>query len=261
MKFTLLFCLVLGIGLGSVYHSLHVDARETAAGFDVADQVNKTVSLSPGSNVRVSGINGWVKIETWDGDKAEINVVIKASDREAMDRRPIIIENTANSLAVFTEQDREGRKWGWNRGWVRHEVTMRVPRQINLKVSSVNGAVNVGAITGAATVASVNGRVSIEQAGSVTSLTSINGHTSVSMARLSEGGLNISSINGGVDVALPQATNAHIEVRSVNGGIDTDLPITVIGEMRRGQLLGTLGQGGPKINIVSVNGGVNLRRN
>ncbi|MFN0087959.1 MAG: DUF4097 family beta strand repeat-containing protein [Blastocatellia bacterium] len=261
MKFTLLFCLLLGIGVASARHSMHATADGIAAMFDVTDQVNKTVPLSPGANVRVSGINGWVRIETGETDKAEIQIHIRASDREAIDRRPIIIENTATSLAVFTEQDREGRKWGWDRGWVRHEVTLRLPRQINLKVSSVNGPVTAGALTGAVTVSSVNGRVNIEQAGTVTSLTSINGHTSVAMSRIQEAGLNISSINGGVEVALPQSTNAQIEVRSVNGGIDTDLPITVIGEMRRGQLHGTLGQGGPKINIVSVNGGVNLKRN
>ena len=261
MKFALLFCLVTGIGLASVHHVYRAGAAGAAGAFDVTEQVDKTVTLSPGANVRVSGINGWVKIETGDGDRAEVHVAIRASDREAMDRRPLVVESTPTSLAVFTEQDREGRGRGWNRGWVHHEVTLRLPRQVNLKVSSVNGAVTAGPITGSATVSSVNGRVILEQASTVTSLTSINGRTSVSMARLSEGGLNISSVNGGVDVSLPPTTNAQVEVRSVNGGIDTDLPITVLGEMRRGQLVGTLGQGGPKINIVSVNGGVNLRRN
>ena len=227
---------------------------------DVTDQINKTVTLTPGSNVRVSGINGSVTAETWDGDRAEINITIKASDREAMERRPIIVENTPNSLTIRTIEDRESKKWGWDRGWVRHEVRLKLPRSINLKVSSVNGVVNVGQITGEVGVSSVNGRVDVAQAGTATEISSINGRTTISLMRLGESGLRVSSVNGGVEIGLPSNTNANIDVRSVNGGIDSDLPITVVGEMKRGQLQGTIGSGGPQITISSVNGGVVLRR-
>ncbi|MEP7338932.1 MAG: DUF4097 family beta strand repeat-containing protein [Acidobacteriota bacterium] len=227
---------------------------------DVQDQVNKTISLAPGSNVRVSGISGSVVIETSDSDRAEINIQIKASSQEAMERRPIIVENTSNSLTIRTDDDREGRR-GWDRGWVRHEVRLRLPRAISLKVSSVNGKVEVGQITGEVAVSSVNGRVDIAQAGTVTELSSINGHTSVSIQRIGEGGLRVSSINGGVEIGLPESTNADVEVRSVNGGINADIPINVIGEMKRGQLVGKIGSGGARITVTSVNGGVTLRGN
>ncbi|MDQ3011963.1 MAG: hypothetical protein M3X11_14805 [Acidobacteriota bacterium] len=227
---------------------------------DVQDQITKTITLAPGSNVRVSSINGFVIIETSDSDRAEINIQVKASSQEAMDRRPIIVDNTANSLTIRTENDREGKR-GWDRGWVRHEVRLRLPRAISLKVSSVNGKVEVGQITGEIAVSSVNGRVDIAQAGTATELSSINGHTSVSIKRIGEGGLRVTSINGGVEIGLPESTNADVEVRSVNGGINADIPINVIGEMRRGQLIGKLGSGGAKITVTSVNGGVTLRGN
>ncbi|MCI0524786.1 MAG: hypothetical protein L0Y75_05935, partial [Acidobacteria bacterium] len=228
---------------------------------DVTDQINKTITLAPGSNVTIRSINGRVNIETWDGEKAEINIVIKASDREAMERRPILVDNTPNSLIIRVEEDREGRRGGWDRGWVRHEVNLKLPKSINLKISSVNGAVGVGAITGEVGVSSVNGRVEVAQAGTATGLSSINGRVTLSLLRLGEGGLRVSSVNGGVEIGLPSATNAEVDVRSVNGGIDSDLPITVVGEMKRGQLRGTIGSGGPQITITSVNGGVTLRRN
>jgi DUF4097 and DUF4098 domain-containing protein YvlB len=228
---------------------------------EITDQINKTITLAPGSNVTIRSINGRVSIETWDSDRAEINIIIKASDREAMERRPIIIDHTASSLIIRAENDREGRKWGFDRGWVRHEVNLKLPKNINLKVSSVNGAVGVGAITGAVGLSSINGRVEVAQAGTATELSSINGRVSLSLLRLGEGGLRISSVNGGIEIGLPSGTNAEVDVRSVNGGIDSDLPITIIGEMKRGQLRGTIGSGGPHILITSVNGGVALRRN
>jgi hypothetical protein len=148
---------------------------------DVQDQINKTLTLSPGTDVRVNSFNGYVKVETWDSDRAEINIQVKASDREAMDRRPVVIDHSGNTLIIRSVEDREGKRGGWDRGWVRHEVNLRLPRAISLKVSSVNGSVNVGQITGAIGVSSVNGSVEVAQAGTATELSSINGRTSVSI--------------------------------------------------------------------------------
>lgn len=228
---------------------------------DVTNQINKTVTLAPGSNVKIQSINGLVSIETWDSNQAEINISVRASDTAAMERRPIIIENTPNSLTVRVVEDREGRRRGDDQGWVRHEARLKLPKSVNLKVSSVNGKVDVGAITGEVGVSSVNGGVVVAQAGTATELSSINGGISVSLLRLGEGGLRVHSVNGGVKIGLPSETNAEIDVHSINGGINSDLQITVVGEMKRGQLRGRVGDGGPPITISSVNGGVELRRN
>lgn len=247
--------LLLGLFCGTIPAS---GIAQTASG-DVAEQVNKTITLAPSSQVRISGINGRVSIETSDSNQAEINISIRASSREAMEQRPLIIDHTADSLTIRTEQDREGKRW--DRGWVRHEVRLRLPREISLKTSGVNGAVDVGQITGTVEVSGVNGRVDVAQAGTATQLSGINGRTSVALLRLGDGGLRVSGINGGVEIGLPVTTNAEIDVSGTNGGVNSDLPITVIGEMKRGQLRGTLGAGGPAIKVSGVNGGVTLRRN
>ncbi len=228
---------------------------------DVTDQINKTVTLEPGSNVRISGINGRVNVETWDGDRAEINITIRASDREAMERRPIVVEDTPNSLTIRTIQDKEGGRWERDRGWVRHEVLVKMPRNVNMKVSGVNGPVHIGEITGSIGVNGINGRVEVVHAGTASDINGINGRTSISIARLGEAGLKVSGINGTVEIGLPANTNADVDVSGVNGHVQSDLPISVIGEMRRGQLKGTLGAGGPRIAVSGVNGGINLKRN
>jgi len=226
---------------------------------DINEQINKTITLAPGSNVRISGINGRVTIVTWDGDKAEIDISIRASDREALDRRPLLIEETANSLTIRTDERRGGDRG--DRGWVRHEVNLKLPRDVNLRLNGVNGAVDVGQITGEVGINGINGKVSVAQAGTATEINGINGHTTISLLRLGEGGLRVSGCNGGVSIGLPVSTNANINVHGINGGVDTDLPITITGEIKRGQLTGTIGSGGPRIEITGINGGVQLRRN
>src|SRR6266542_5234371 len=168
---------------------------------------------------------------------------------------------TPDSLTIRVEEDKEGRRRGGDRGWVRHEARLKLPKSVNLKISSVNGKVEVGAITGEVGVNSVNGGVVVAQAGTATQLSSINGGISVSLLRLGEGGLRVHSVNGGVKIGLPSETNAEIDVHSINGGINSDLPITVVGEVKYGQLRGRVGDGGPLITITSVNGGVTLQRN
>jgi DUF4097 and DUF4098 domain-containing protein YvlB len=226
---------------------------------EVTDQINKTVTLAEGSNVRVSGINGPVTIETGEGNMAEIDIRIRAASREAIERRPLSIENTPNSLIIRTIENKEGR--GRDRDWVRHEVHLKLPRSISMNISGINGAVDVGPIEGEIVVNGINGRVDVAQAGTATTLNGINGGIRVSLARLGEGGLRVNGINGNVEIGFPASINADVDVSSVNGPVDTDLPITLLGEMKKGQLKGTIGSGGVRITINGINGRVQLRRN
>jgi DUF4097 and DUF4098 domain-containing protein YvlB len=225
---------------------------------DVREEINKTVALAPGSQVIIRGINGSVNIETWNSNQAEIHIEITASSREELERRPLLVENTPNSLTIRTEE--RWREEGGREGRVRHRVRLKLPASINLKASSINGGLEVGAISGSVAVSSVNGGVRIVQAGSATELTSINGRVSIALTELGSEGLRVSSINGGLELGFAETINAEIEVRSVNGGLNTDFPVAVRGEQRRGELSGTIGAGGPRIEIRSVNGGIRLKK-
>src|SRR5215510_494792 len=216
---------------------------------DINEQINKTVTLAPGSNVKINGINGTVTIVTGEGDKAEIDIKIRASDREALDRRPLLIEETGNSLTIRTEERSRDERKGSS---VRHDVNLKLPRDVNLRINGVNGAVDVGQITGEVGINGINGKVSVAQAGTATEINGINGHTTISLLRLGEGGLRVSGCNGGVSIGLPVSTNANINVHGINGGVDTDLPITITGEIKRGQLTGTIGSGGATIEITGI---------
>jgi DUF4097 and DUF4098 domain-containing protein YvlB len=68
-------------------------------------------------------------------------------------------------------------------------------------------------------------------------------------------------VNGGVDVSLPAGANAEVEAQTVNGSISTDFPLTVQGKFGPKSIHGTIGSGGPKITLTTVNGSVQLRRN
>lgn len=229
---------------------------------EVREVVNKTITLAPGSQVRLNGLNGRVKIETWNGNQAEIHITITASDRAAFDRKPLFVEDTGNSLTIRTEEERD-RERGWrdrDRGYVRHETLLRLPSNINLDVNGINGGLDVGQITGTVGVNGINGSVNIAQAGRATTLTGINGRVSVSLASLGEDGLRINGINGGVELRIPANTNAELDVTGTSGGVDSELQMMTTGTLRHGELRGTIGSGGPRINVNGVNGSIHIKR-
>src|SRR5688572_32074003 len=119
MQIPIAFFLLLGSILA--FAPDHSQTRATDSG-EVTNQINRTVTLAPGANVKIQSINGLVSVETWDGDRAEIDISVRASDMVTMERRPIIVEATPNSLTVRGEEDKEGGRRGGDRGWVRHEV-------------------------------------------------------------------------------------------------------------------------------------------
>lgn len=232
--------------------------EEIIQGGEVREQINRSVPLTSGAQVTIKGINGAVTIETLEGaETAELDITIRASDREALVRRPLIIEEGDNRLTIRTE-DQHDR--GRRREWVNHRVRLRLPRDVNLGISSVNGGITVGAIGGDISIASINGRVRVDQAGSATEIKSVNGGVSISLDHLGNSGLKVSSVNGGVELGFGSALNAQLEVRGVNGSINSEFPLTVQGEVKRGELSGAIGAGGAPISITSVNGGVQIRR-
>ena len=224
---------------------------------DVRDQINKSIPLAPGSNVTVKGINGPVTVETTEGETAQVDITITAADAEALAARPLVVENTANSLTIRTLEKERGE--GRDR-WVKHTVRLRLPRSVSLAVSGVNGSVTSGEITGTVSLSGINGAVRVDGAGSATGISGVNGRVVVGLTRLGENGLRISGINGGVELAFSGQVDAQIDVRGVNGGVNSEFPMSVIGEIKRGELKGTIGAGGPKIDVSGVNGGVQIKR-
>src|SRR5262245_65973735 len=132
MQSPIAFFLLLGSALALAPD--YPQTRATGSG-EVTNQINRTVTLAPGANVKIQSINGLVSIETWDGDRAEISIAVRASDIAAMERQPIIIEApTPDSLTIRVEEDKEGRRRGGDRGWGGHEGGWEVPKSVKQEV-------------------------------------------------------------------------------------------------------------------------------
>jgi DUF4097 and DUF4098 domain-containing protein YvlB len=224
--------------------------------FSERDEINQTYTLASGARVEVRGINGTVDIETADGATAEVHVVRTARSRDDLNYHKIIVEQTANGLVVRNEKENEH-----GNHQVKHEVTLRLPRQIDLSVSGVNGRTNVGPIEGPVQLSGINGAVEVGQAVGYANISGINGRVKVNIIRLSDRGIHVSGINGGVEVQFAEDLNADVEVTGINGNVNADVPnVTVMGKLERNNFRARVGAGGTPIVLNGINGHVKLTR-
>ncbi|HEX8183693.1 MAG TPA: hypothetical protein VF747_03050 [Blastocatellia bacterium] len=255
--FTLFLVAIVSISLSAQAFSSNVQRHDTDdRDYSERDEINQTYELSPGAHVEVRGINGTVDIETSSGSTAEVHVVRSARSREELNYRKIIVEHTANSLVIRSEKENERGDHN-----VRQRVTLRVPRQVDLNVSGVNGRTNVGEVDGPVRLSGINGAVEVGQAVGHSDISGINGRVRINIARLSERGIQVSGVNGGVELRFAEDLNADLDVSGINGSVNTDVAnVTVIGKFSRQNFRAKIGAGGTPITVRGVNGSVRLAR-
>jgi hypothetical protein len=224
------------------------------------EEIRKTYDLATGARVEVSGINGWVKIETSDRKTADIYIERTGESQEVLNRRKITIENTAAGLTIRGERGDAGllsRMFGSN---PTEHVTLKLPKQISLVTNGVNGSFTSGELEGSLEVNGVNGKVEVARASGSAELNGINGNVSVGLGRIDKAGVDISGINGNIDLLLSEDVNADLETHGMNGRVTSDLPNVVVDKSGHGSYSARIGNGGNSISANGINGNIHLGR-
>lgn len=271
MKRIIIVVLVLGIaGVAGVVRSYTKSGGslewplaikgQTSSASEARDEIRKSYELSPGARVEVAGINGAVKIETSDTTTADVYIERTGASQEALSRRKIVIEATADKLTIRGEKG-DGNFLSQVFGSSPTErVTLKLPRKISLATKGVNGSVKVGEIDGRVDVHGINGRVEIAQASEAAKFSGINGNISVALNRLGSDGVDLSGINGNIELRLGDGVNASLKAHGMNGSVVSDLPNVVVDKSSRGNYTATIGSGGSLISASGINGNIRLTR-
>jgi len=230
------------------------------SGNDVREEIRKTYDLNAGARVEVSGINGWVKIETSDRKTADVYIERFGESQEVLNRRKITIENNAGNLTIRGEKGDTGvlsRVFGSS---PTEHVTLRLPRQISLVTNGVNGAVTSGGIDGSLEVNGVNGNVDIVQAAGSAEINGINGNVTVGLATIGKDGVKFSGVNGNIELRFSDGVNADLVTHGMNGQVTSDLQNVVVNKNSHGSYSAQIGSGGNSISANGINGNIRLSR-
>ena len=226
--------------------------------------------------IRVRNINGEMHVRASNGDKVEISATKTWRRGDPKDVRIESKKSSDGSIlvcAIWTDDtvctedsysshgDRGRRGNNDNRNDVAVEFEIRVPKGVKVGVWSVNGGVSVEGVTSEVRAGTVNGSVDAASAGGPVQASTVNGSVHATMGRLDgDEDLDFSTVNGTVVAEFTGDIDANIDLSTVNGRFQTDWPVTITGRIDPRHLRATLGKGGRRIRLSTVNGNVELKK-
>ena len=130
----------------------------------------------------------------------------------------------------------------------------------SLIAETSNGPVRAEGVKGALEVTTSNGPVTVEADGETRGrpvrLQTSNGPVRLTLARLGSD-VYVRSSNGGIELRLPRGTGAAVRALTTNGRVDSGFD-TAAAKKTKSVLEGTIGGGGPVMELQTTNGGIKL---
>lgn len=227
--------------------------------------------IDRGKAIEIKGINGAITARATTGAEVQVTAVKHAGNKgDADDVTFKVVEGSAGVTICVMYPGTEGKpnecvqgsggRMNVNENDTRVDFTVQVPAGVDFIGKTVNGDVETDRIGGNVHATTVNGDITVAAAGYVRA-TTVNGSIEASLGRADwQGDLEFSTVNGGIALRLPEGLGAEVTAGTVNGDFETDFPLTVQGKWGPKHVTGTIGSGGRKLSLNTVNGSISLRR-
>jgi len=208
-----------------------------------------------------TGGNGGIKVRGVAGSTPRLRYRVVAHARSDADAQDLLkgIEISTGGGHVRVRGPRTDGREGWS-----VDVELETPPDLPLTLSSTNGGISIQAVSGRTRFETVNGGVLLTDVSGDVRGRTVNGGLDVRLdgQRWDGTGLDVETTNGGVRMRVPDGYNADLTAETTNGGLNVDFPITVQGRISNlnRRISTTLGSGGPRIQVRTVNGGVTIAR-
>lgn len=270
---------VVDSALEAVLGVLGRDVVHTVTVVDVRDGDGQTASaddpfrwagtLADGQVVEIRGVNGPVEAVPSSGDRVVVTAEKSARRSDPDEVRVVVVEHDEGMTfcAVYPTPsgERENRCGSGDdyRSSVRNNdvsvhFRVEVPAGVRLDIRTVNGDVDAQELVSDVSARTVNGDVEVTTRGFARAQT-VNGSITAAMGRWMPEGAEFETVNGSIELDLPDDVDADLDASWVNGGLDSDLPLMVDGRVGRRSVQGRLGDGGPDLDIKTVNGSIRIR--
>lgn len=264
--------------------------------FDVVEEssVTRTLSFAAGGGriLDVRNINGFIHVEATNDaavqmsirkvirgetrdDVADAERNVRLEFREGTPRVEATVLDGSGHICGERWNDR-GPRWERPRYQVQFDFTIRVPRDVGLRLCTINsGDVIVTGTRGDFEVDNVNGPVEMNQVAGSGRAHTVNGGVKVSLTANPKQASSFKTVNGNVDVWFVGGLAADFAMKTMNGGLYTDFDAESLpglgkaaGERRDGKFVYRaneftrvrVGGGGPEITFETLNGNVRARR-
>ncbi len=222
------------------------------------EEVHQTYRLAADGRLSLANVNGSIRLSVWDRPEVQLEAVKRASREQDLAGIKILVDSKPDSLTIRTKSPESWGWWGWRRR-CSVDYTLTVPALVRLEdVSSVNGLIGIDGARGPLKASTVNGTLSAEGLAGNASLSSVNGVVHAGFVSLEKvKSISASTVNGACELNLPAGANADVSASTVNGRITGDVPVKKNWPVGC-EVKARLGQGGTKVHLSTVNGGVRI---
>ncbi|MEX2177309.1 MAG: hypothetical protein WD801_01270 [Gemmatimonadaceae bacterium] len=223
--------------------------------------------------IMLRNLNGPVSVQSTAGSRVEVTATRRTRrgdpeyvrfevQRFGADNQDVLICALWGDNSTCSENGYRSRGTNRNRtNDVTVEFRVLVPRGVKVAAHGVNGEVRVEGVAGEVDAGSVNGSVYVSTLSGPVSANTVNGSVRASMGSFDlRSDLRFSSVNGTVIAEFGGDLDAEVDLSTVNGRYRTDFPVTISGRIDPRRLRASVGKGGPRIRLSTVNGNVELRK-
>ena len=229
-----------------------------------------TGRLAAGETLEIKGINGDVTAVRSGG--AEVEVVAELEGRRS-DPSSVRVERIEHGggitfCAVYPTPDGERENYcaagsdgrmSTKDNDVQVDFEVWVPVGVHLVARTVNGDVEAFDLDGDVTAETVNGDVEVSTDGFARART-VNGDIDVVMGGLDfSGGASFSTVNGSISLDVVDGVDADVRASWLNGDFESEVPFMLQGRVGERSARGVLGDGGPLLELETVNGSIRIR--
>src|SRR2546429_2730887 len=225
--------------------------------------------VAPGKVIEIKGVNGDVRASAGSGD-VEVTAVKRArkSDPDEVKIEVVQHEDGVTICAVYPSDGRrkntceagDGGHMNVQDNDVTVDFTVLVPAGVRFRGNTGNGEVAAADLSGDVEANTGNGSIRIPTAGYAQGVTVDRGIVA-SLGRATwRDALDFRTVNGGITLDLPAGLSTEVRAKTVNGDIQTDFPLMVTGRLGPRSLHGTIGSGGRRLALETVNGSIRLRK-
>lgn len=258
------------------------------------ETIKKEFVVSPSSVLAVYNIDGFIKVEGYDGNKVLIEVEKTISGKtneiveEGKQEFKLEFEQKADSLIAYTIEPFDSRpnrnRDRWNKNEYRKiqyrynlNYTIKVPKSMNLVVSTINnGDIVITDVSGFMKVNNINGKITVKNAQKANEIRTINGDVNINYTALPPENAQYYTLNGNLNIVYPTNFSADCEFKTFQGDFYTDfedvekLPARVTKtvsetdkgtthKLSKGSII-RIGSGGKNLKFETFNGNIYIKK-
>lgn len=247
-------------------------------------------TFSSDKTLDVDNVNGEIRV-TGDGGntiRVEGERITRAIDKQAVDlaKKEVTLDvNEKDGIAQFYvngpfrgdnhSSDYHGFHWhsDGHDYEVAYNFNIRVPRDLELRLRSVNGGIRTDQTSGRFEISGVNGTIDMAATAGYGRVNAVNGRIEIAFREAPKAHSEFHTVNGAIETTFPPNFSADIAVHTVNGTAYTDFDATALAngnlpQNRDGRFVYRpdrntrlrIGSGGPELEFQTVNGDIRIKK-